>query len=180
MANIEILAYCPINMDDFLFFCVNGAPDGKGSWLPDIYGRKKTGVFDWLYGREVPEAHFYTSLPEDRAPLFAATVFRPESGPMPWTKNIPGFEDLLVKDGLVRLDGQFPAPDLPLATLRRRPDLDDQFVAGRAKVKEVLDGLQARGDGPFNIQAFRAALRGEAGTDLASLTADLRSDLNLK
>src|SRR5215470_20043903 len=127
MATIEILAYLPIHLDDFLFFCANGAPDGHGSWLPDIFGRKKTGVFDWLYGREVPEAHFYTSRPEDPVPMFAATVFRPETGPMPWTKNIPGFEDLLVKDGQVGTGAQFPSLDLPLATLIRRPDLDKQF-----------------------------------------------------
>src|SRR5215475_12111966 len=117
MPIIEILAYLPIDMKDFLFFCANGAPDGNGNWLPDPFGRKKTGVFDWLYGRGVPEAHFYTSDPADPVQVFVATVQKPESGPMPWLKNIPGFEDLPVTYGQVGLAGQFPPLNSPIATV---------------------------------------------------------------
>jgi len=174
MPNIEILAYLPIDMEDFLFFCVNGAPDGHGGWLPDKYGRKKTGVFDWLYGREVPEAHFYTSRPEDPVPVFAATVQRPETGPMPWFRNIPGFEELLVSDGQVGMASQFPAAGLPIATVNPRPDLDQQFVAGRTQFEGILTSLRKTGQGSFTAEALRAALRGDAGTDLAALLTAIK------
>lgn len=174
MPIIEILAYCPINMSDFLFFCVNGAPDGNGSWLPDEFGRKKTGVFDWLYGRGVVEAHFYTSAPEDPVQLFVATVLKPETGPMPWLNNIPGFEELLVSDGQVGLAGEFPPLDQPIAKVNRREDLDAEFVKGRKRFGPPLSSLPRTTEGSLTAEALRAALRGDVGTDLNSLLAAIK------
>jgi hypothetical protein len=174
MPIIEILAYYPINMGDFLFFCINGAPDGNGSWLPDEFGRKKTGVFDWLYGRGVPEAHFYTSAPEDPVPVFVATVQKPETGPMPWLENIPGFEALVVSDGQVGLAGQFPPFNQPIATVAPRPDLDAEFENGRGRFEPLLRSLRQTKEGSLSADALRAALRGDAGTDLSSLLAAIK------
>jgi hypothetical protein len=180
MTNIEILAYLPMKMKDFLFFCVNGAPDGHGGWLPDQYGRKKTGVFNWLYGREVPEAHFYTSDPAEAVQVFGATVQRLEPMAVPWMDNIPGFKDLLNVDGELGSAPSFPPLNVPLATLATNADLDKQFVDGRTKIIRVFDSLRTDEPGKWSFTAptLRAALRGDVGTDLDAFLGEIDTKLS--
>ncbi len=181
MPNIEILAYFPRSMKNFLDFCVNGVPDGHGSWLPDEDGRLQTGVFFWLYSRNVPEAHFYNSGSTDPAPIFGATVQRLEPAAVPWMDNIPGFKHLLVVDGEVGKADAFPSVSQPLSTLVNNKDLDAQFVKGRTMVEALIESLNndESQNWTFTADAFRLALRGDRGTNLRSMIVEISEKLHI-
>jgi hypothetical protein len=179
MPNIELLAYFPISMKDFLAFTVNGLPDGHGDWLRDRDGRKKSGVFNWLYSRVVPQAHFFTSEPKNPIQMFAATVERPELVAVPWMENICGFEDLIIKNGVVGSASAFPSLTEAIATLSPNADLDQKFIDGRNKVDNIIKSMATDKTLSFNSQTFRAALRGDAGTDLGSIATEISAKLNL-
>jgi hypothetical protein len=114
--------------------------------------------------------------------LFAATIHRLEPLPIPWFLNIPGFNDLLVPDGVVGAASNFPALGQPLANLISRPDLDEEFIARRDNVERVLTSLrhEASGTLPFSAESFRAALRGERGTDLSTMVVEIRNKLGIQ
>jgi hypothetical protein len=178
MPNIELLAYFPIRREDFLFFLVNGAPDGHGGWLTDQFGNSKTGVFNWLYGRGVPEAHFYLSDANDPIQIFVSTVQRLEQVAVPWTENICGFTDLIIKDGEVGAASAFPpfgSLAQAISTVRPSPDLDQKFVDGRTNLNNFFGTLSEKSL-TAETQTLRAALRGEPGTNLQAIS----ERLNLK
>lgn len=181
MPNIELLAYFPKNREDFLFFLINGAPDAHGGWLPDIYGRRKTGVFNWLYGRDVPEAHFYMSDPKDPIQIFAATVERLEQTDVPWTDNLCGFMDLIITNGNVGDVFAFLPTDRPITTVKPRSDLDGAFVNGRGKLNRITESVatDASKAWSFDSQLLRAALRGEPGTDLRAVFEETNEKLDI-
>jgi hypothetical protein len=181
MANIEILGYFPkVPMEAFLFFCVNGVPDGHGSWLPDADGRLQTGVFFWLYSRNVPEAHFYNSV-SDPGPIFGAAVQRLEPAPVPWMDNIPGFKHLLVVDGELGAALSLPPVNSPLSTLLNNKDLDVKFEHGRVNVEAIIVSLNndSSKNWTFSADAFRTALRGDRGTDIRSMLAEIDNKLSM-
>jgi hypothetical protein len=179
MPNIEKLAYFPKSMKDFLDFTVNGLPDGKGDWLRDRDGRKKVGVFNWLYGRVVPQAHFFTSDPQDPVQMFAATIERPELVDVPWIQSICGFEEFIIDNGELGTVFAFPSLSQPIATLKPNAELDQKFVDGRNKVHNIIETLATANTVSFNSQTLRAALRGDAGTNLPSLASEINQKLNL-
>ena len=187
MAKIEILGYFPnpkTPMADFLFFCVNGVPDGHGGWLPDEQGRLQTGVFFWLYSRNVPEAHFFNSDDsKDPAPVFGAAVERLEPSPVPWMDNIPGFNKLLAVDGELRGDGvsTFPSVGQPFATVVNNKALDEKFKTGRANVEKIIVSLNTdkSKNWTFTTDAFRLALRGDRGTDLRRMLIEITDKLGM-
>ena len=185
MANIEILGYFPKSMAKFLFFCVNGVPDGHGGWLPDPDGRLQTGVFLWLHSRNVPEAHFFNSDDaNDPAPVFGAAVQRLEPSDVPWTDNIPGFNDLLAVDGELRgPDGlpSFPSVNKPLATVVNNKELDDKFKKSRTSLEKIIESLTTdkSKNWTFTTDAFRLALRGDRGTDLRRMLIEIKDKLDI-
>lgn len=167
MPVIEIVAYTPINMDKFIEYCINGKPDGMGGHFPDSQGRKITGVFDWLRGRGVKEAHFFHSEIGDDVNLFAATILRPEPDDVPWMKDLPGFAEMIKVDGLIGNTGAFaPLSDL-LATVVNDTRMDDLYE----KLEDALDKLLGKIEknpeflGTIGKQRLLAALRGEVGAN---------------
>lgn len=168
MSQIEILIYRPIDMDEFNRFCVEGKPDGKGGYLKDSQGRKITGVFNWLLGREVPKARFFNTAKGDDMQLWVAMVQRRETYDVPWIKRIPGFQDMIRTDGQVGLTSAFkPIEDL-MALVKPNDELDKIFEQGTMRVAYILESLE-RHDGAIAMgkEDFLAALRGEIEGDQA-------------
>ena len=142
---IEILAYSPKNVQEFIDFAIRGVPDGQGGFETDPGGRPIIGVLRWLNGRQVPEARFFSTPPNHPIRLFMALIQRPEPIFVPWMSFIPGIEERIQIDGLIGEISDFP-PNPPgdlLAAVIRSPQLDAAFVAGRTKVQHVLDRIDA-------------------------------------
>jgi len=172
MPNIEVLAYVPNSMKEFLEFCVNGAPTPAGSPRPT------PGVFKWLYSRELPEVHFFTSDPKDPLQVFGSTIVQPasEPQPVPWMDEIPGFKE--------RVDGQLGKGAIPPpwhTTVTRNDALDKLFEQGRQQSEAIFASLRSdhKSGLTFTAQQFKAALRGDPKTDLASLLAGVEDRLEI-
>ena len=163
---IEILAYTPIDMNAFLKFSVEGKPDGSGDFETDEQGRKITGVFRWLHGREVTEAHFFHSAAGDAVQFFAAMILRRESYDVPWMRRIPGFENMVKDDGLIGKTNAFaPLGDL-LALVKHDQQLDDIFAAGKTDIDSIFADMQIpEKQLSVSRKGLLATLRGDIGTD---------------
>src|ERR1051325_5239098 len=59
MPKTEILAYSPLDMADFIDFCVRGRRLPSGAPATDEDGDFIFGVFSWLHGWRVREAQFF-------------------------------------------------------------------------------------------------------------------------
>ena len=167
MPVIEIVAYTPNDMDEFIDYCINGKPDGQGGHQTDPQGRKITGVLDWLRGRGVPEAHFFNSKKGEKVQLFAATIQRQETFDVPWLGNLPGFEAMISVEGFLGKTVSFAALSDLLASVKSNTDLDKLYP----KVKDQLDQLLKRMEENPEVmpsvgkQRLLAALRGELGSN---------------
>lgn len=190
MPNIEILAYSPINLKDFIDFCIKGKPiEGTKDFQKDEIGRDIRGVMSWLHGREVPKAQFFHTGDDPRMPFFMALVQKRDDEPVerPWFKtirtspprlilnpDIPGVDKVLNVDGqLGKLQDFLPINEL-LATIQHRPELDDEFARQRERVLEVLRRLE---DDPDRRMRFLAALRSDRGTNPTELFEELKFSL---
>lgn len=168
MPVIEIVAYTPINMDKFIEYCINGKPDGMGGHFPDSQGRKITGVFDWLRGRGVKEAHFFHSKVGDDVNLFAATILKPEGEEedVPWMKDLPGLPEMIKVDGLLGKTGAFASLSDLLETVATDTKMDELYRTLRVALDELLEKMR---DPEFlptvGKQRLLAALRGEVGAN---------------
>lgn len=173
---IEILGYFPKSMKNFITFCINGAP------TPPLSTRPKPGVFNWLYGRGVPEVHFFTSAETDPVQVFVAAIKQPasEPGPMPWFGEIYGFEDFIINDGELRLDDAFSPLNQPYATLTRNIKLEKEFEKRRKPVDAIFAALRSENKSglSFTVEQFEAALRGDRDTDLQSLLTETEEKLD--
>jgi len=166
MPVIEILAYTPVNMDEFIRFCRDGKPDGKGDFETDEQGRKIVGVLRWLHGREVSKARFFNTQSKEPLQLFVAMIAREENYDVPWIRRIPGFEPMVLSDGLVGKDDKFQ--DLPalLSLLQPNKDLNDAFEQGIGDVKRIVERINTNEVAISGGQReFLATLRGDIGTD---------------
>jgi hypothetical protein len=163
---IEILAYTPINMDEFIRFCRDGKPDGKGDFETDEQGRKIVGVLRWLHGREVSKARFFNTKSDDPLRLFVAMIARQENYDVPWIERIPGFERMVISDGLVGKDDKFQdLPDLFLL-LQPNEDLNGAFEQGTGDVERIVERIdQNEVVLSGGRREFLATLRGDIGTD---------------
>ena len=139
MPKLEILVYSPINMDEFIDFCITGKKDAKGKPLKDEHDREITGVFAWLHGREVPMARFFSSGRNDPVQLFMSIIQPTEDEVVPWLR-IPGFRAMVREDGIF---GYAPAsamgarsrvPENPLDFVKPRHDLDQIFIDQKKKI----------------------------------------------
>ena len=143
MPAIEIVAYSPNDVQEFIDFSINGKPNGQGGFETDNEGRRKIGVLRWLHGREVTEARFFSTPPNHSMKLFMALVQRPEPEVVPWMKLIPGINEMIRIDGVVgEINNLLPVSDL-LAAVVPNQQLDDTFQKGRANVQEVLRRIEA-------------------------------------
>jgi|GEM_PF-1989578 len=167
MPVIEIVAYNPVNMDEFIEYCINGKPDGTGGHKPDPQGRKITGVLDWLRGRGVPEVHFFHSTVKDNVQLFAATINRPENNDVPWMGNVPGFEEMIELDGLIGKTDKFASLADLLSTVKSDTKMDDLYKTLKVALDKLLDSMDKDPKllPTIGKQRLLAALRGEVGAN---------------
>jgi hypothetical protein len=179
MPTIEILAYQPKDMDKFIAFCANGKRKANGDFDVDGQLRKMTGVFDWLHARKVPEAHFFNSAKTDKVQLFVATVHRLEDNDVPWTNRIPGFEDTIKTDGLFGTTDKFGTLNTLLAAVKSNADLDAKFAAKKDKLDQVFERLQQGNTLSVNENQLLATLRGDKGTDLDVVTAEIKGQFGI-
>jgi hypothetical protein len=139
MPNLEILAYSPIHMDEFIDFVVNGKKDANGKPLKDENDREITGVFAWLHGREVPMARFFSSGPGDPVQLFMSIIQPVEPEVVPWMDRIPGFRSMVREDGTIgyapasAMSARSKVTDNPLDFVKPRHDLDRIFMDQKKK-----------------------------------------------
>jgi hypothetical protein len=178
MAAIEILAYSPFFMNDYLSFVEVGKPNGAGGFETDGRRRMKIGVIRWLLGREVPEAHFFNT-PVVGGPglnLFMALVERPGTEVVPWMGRIAGFDEM------INIDGRFgettslgPITNL-LATLTSNTGLDNAFAQGKINVQQVLARIAELS---VDRATFLRTLRSDVGTDPKAVFDEVKAKLGI-
>ena len=191
MPIIESLFYRTLNMEEFIAFCVEGKPlpTTPPSFEKDEDGRDIVGVFSWLHGWSVQEAHFFHTSQNDPLQLFIALIQHQDGGAVdrPWFRRlvfapprilfhpeIPGIDKQL------RLDGQFATLDTfvsisdLLAAVQPDPALDAKFAAQKERVLAVLNQL---GDDPARIDRFLAALRSDRGSEPGEVFEELKFSL---
>jgi hypothetical protein len=175
MPTIEVLAYTPLDMDQFISYCINGKPDGMGDYETDEDGRKITGVFRWLHGRLVPEAHFFHSARGNDVQLFAATIQRLENYDVPWMRRIPGFLAMVKDDGLIGRTQQFAPLSNLLATVISDNALDQRYAQGRVRLNHLLGAMEHQpGLLSVGTRELLATLRGDIGTDIKALAEEVQ------
>ena len=178
MSVIEILAYSPIDIQEFVNFSINGKPSGQGGFETDDQGRNKIGVLRWLHGREVTDARFFSTPPNHPMKLFMALVQRPEPEVVPWMKFVPGIEEVIRIDGLLgEINDLAPISDLFAAVVPNK-QLDDAFAKGRSNVQEVLKSIEAD-PGKLSIgkdDLLRALGR---GTNVKEVLSEVESRLGI-
>jgi len=188
MPNIEILAYSPTDLDDFINFCIEGKRTGPDTFEIDEEGREIRGVMSWLHGRVVSEAHFFHTPQKHPMTFFMALVQKDEdeNEERPWfevTTNPPMIildPQIAGLDRQVRVDGQIgmlqgflSIGDL-LAAVEPDPALDAEFEAQRQRVHEVLERLE---QDPAGKKRFLAALRSDRGSKPAEVFKELNFSL---
>ena len=164
--NIEVLGYCllaSVKMAEFITFCISGSGGDPG-------------VYEWLYSRKVPQAHFFTSAANDSIGVFGATVLQPpsEPQPVPWMDQILGFERFVTVSGELVLPPVHAFPQLT-ATVTPNQFMDDEFAKRGGRVMEVFDALKATDGSGFSFTdtQFAAALRGDARVDRKGILAEI-------
>ncbi len=180
MAVIEILTYSPFNMDIYLPFVKVGKPKAEGGFETDGQGRMKIGVLRWLLGREVPEAHFFSTPQAAPLKLFMALIQRPGAVEVPWMGRIAGFDEMIRIDGLTGQTSSFgPISDL-LASLISNTDLDNAFAEGKVNVQRVLDQIAADPTRlSVNKDEFLRTLRSEVGTNPKAVFDEVLAKLGI-
>ena len=179
MSKIEILFYSPLDLDEFIRFCILGKETfpGSGVAAKDEDGNDINGVFSWLHGWLVREAHFFHTPKDHPMKFFMALVKKHDDDDptRPWFKrvkatppkitlepDIPGIDKVLRVDGeLGMLDEFLPKCHL-LCAIETDPALDAEF---KAQSERVHDALQQLEEDPEGRERFLAALRGEKGSN---------------
>lgn len=177
---IEVLAYSPFDMTRFSSFVIEGKPLAQGGFEIDGRGRMKTGVLRWLHGRQVPEAHFFTTPPQSPpAPsinLFMALVEKPEppDREVPWMRFIVGLEEQINPDGVIGQINNFMPIGEVLTAVRQDDVLNQAFRDGRANVLEVLRQIR---ENPGRLSVMETqllrTLRNERGTNPQAVFAEV-------
>jgi hypothetical protein len=175
MPKIESLFYSALNMDEFRKFCIEGKPlpTTPPSFEKDEDGRDIVGVFSWLNGWRVKEAHFFHTSQKDPLRLFIVLVEPDDSEEetRPWFSKldfapprilfqpeIPGIDKQLRLEGLFGTQEAFLEMSDLFAGLEHDADLDAKFAAKQEEVRAVLKQLKAD---PAGTEKFLATLRGE-------------------
>jgi hypothetical protein len=188
---IESLFYSALNMDEFRKFCIEGKPlpTTPPSFEKDEDGRDIVGVFSWLNGWRVKEAHFFHTSQKDPLQLFIVLVEPDDSEEetRPWFSRlafapprilfqpeIPGIDKQLRLEGLFGTQDTFLSMSNLFAGLEHDSDLDAQFAAQQEDVRALLEQLK---DDPAERENFLAALRGDEGSEPAEVFARLKFSL---
>jgi len=183
MPKIESLLYSPLNMDEFRNFCIEGKPTGATTFEKDEDKRDMVGVFKWLTGWSVNEAHFFHTSQKDPLQLFIVQVQPEDVVERPWFRRLPFAKprilfqpDIPGVDRQLRIDGLFGRQDTFLsmsnlfAGLEHDADLDARFAALQEDARAVIERLN---DDPDELEQFFAALRGDEGTEAGKVFARL-------
>ena len=173
MPKIEILFYSPLDLDEFIDFCIRGKETSPGVAAKDEDGNDIFGVISWLNGWGVQEAHFFHTPKNHPMTFFMALVHKHEDEDevRPWFStnlstppkiilepDIPGIDKVLRVDGELGMLDEPKSLDELLAAIKSDPDLDAEFAAQRARVQDVLKRLEQDSAGR---RRFLAALRGQ-------------------
>ena len=179
---IEILAYTPKDKDmaKFIDYFKNGLKDetGKPKLDPKLGGLAR-GVVNWLHGREIKQARFFSTDPKAPVTFFAAMIRRPEDDDVPWMGRIPCFDEVIDTGGLIGGAKDFasamPSPmSTPFGWLKSRPDLDGLFSQQQDNIAKVdFDELS------FTKQDFLLALQGKPDVDLNALLSQISTKQKL-
>lgn len=193
MPKTEILFYSPLDLNDFIDFCIRGIKtkdaDGEEVPLEDEDGNDIVGVISWLHGWASQEAHFFHTPEGHPMTFFMALVRKHEDDDevRPWFRtDLSDPPMLLLKpdipgiDRVLRVDGELGMLDEPqsigelLAAVESDPKLDAEFVAQGKRVQGALQQFQ---DDPAGRGRFFAALRGERESNRADLFRELNFSL---
>ena len=176
MPQVEFLAYSPLDMKKFDDFLVNGIRDGEGKFIKDDQDRLVTGVIAWLLGREIPRARFFSSPADDTVKVFVSVIEFTEDEIVPWMRRVPGFHEMVRQDGQIGLTPDLNAlnGDMPLQSVKPRPDLDAIFEERRKKI-DSIDFEKHN----FTREKFLEALKGVRKTDVGPMLAEIKADSNV-
>lgn len=189
MPNIEVLAYSPLNMEQFIDFCVRGQQTSPGVFATDELDREIRGVNSWLHGREVTEAHFFHTPLGHEMSFFMAMVQKhdDEEEERPWFRRldfsaprvalepeIPGLDRHMRFDGQLAILNQVSSLNNLLEAIESDPDLDAQFAAESKKVQDFLQTLEGE---PTERRRFLAALRSDRGSEPTQVFKALKFSL---
>lgn len=176
MPKIEILFYSPLDLEKFIEFCIKGKESSPGVAAVDEDGRDILGVFSWLHGWLVREAHFFHTPKNHPMKFFMALVQKHEDDDevRPWFRQIDGTPPKIVLepdipgiDKVLRVDGElgeiesFTSISELLAAVESDSALDAEFVAQQERVLDTLKQLEGDLDGR---RRFLEALRSEKGS----------------
>ena len=173
MSKVEILFYSPLDLDEFIDFCIRGKKTPTGATAQDEDGNEIFGVISWLVGWGVQDVQFFHTPKNHPMTFFMALVHKHEDDDevRPWfitdlsappkiilEPDIPGIDKVLRVDGeLGMLDNPIPLDQL-LAAIKPDPVLNAEFGAQKARAQDVLKRLE---QDPGGRKRFLAALRGE-------------------
>ena len=191
MPKIEILFYSPLDLDEFIEFCIKGKEEegSPGVAAKDGDGNEIFGVFSWLNGWAVQDAHFFHTPKGHPMKFFMALVHKHEDDEQgrPWFRtNLSAPPKIILEpdipgiDKVLRVDGELGMLDTPksmdelLAAIKSDPDLDAEFAAQRARVQDVLKRLE---QDPAEGERFLAALRGQGIKPAAEVFKELNFSL---
>lgn len=176
MPKVEILFYSPLDLDRFIEFCIKGVELEPGVAAKDEDGREILGVFSWLHGWQVEEAHFFHTPRNHPMKFFMALVQKHEGDDdvRPWFRrvaatppkialepDIAGIDRVLRVDGeLGELDSFVPKCNL-LCAIESDPALDAEFAEQRKRVRATLTQLEQK---PEEKDRFLQALRSDIGS----------------
>lgn len=179
MPQVEILAYSPIDMEEFEDFFVNGKRDAAGNFIKDDQDRLITGVLAWLHGREIPQARFFSSTSQDTVQVFVSVIEPTEDEIVPWMRRVPGFHEMVRSDGQIGLTADFSALTNPIGTpldsVKPRPDLDAIFVAGKKNIDDIDFSKRS-----FSKEVFLDALKGVPGANVGPMLAEIKSNAEIE
>jgi len=183
MRDTEILAYAPnISMAEFIEYVKDEVLDENGNTAVDSDDRLITGIIPWLEGREIPQARFFCTDPDDPTVNLFVAVIRPpdnEEQPVPWMKDVPGLKDRVRIDGLIGSTANFGSAipqgmQTPLDFVVPRPDLDELFTTLQDNIRSI-DFSKVE----FTKEELLDALQGKKGTNLRELLSEVEEKLDL-
>jgi hypothetical protein len=189
MSKIEILFYSPLDLGEFIDFCILGKPTGPDTFEKDEDGNDIFGVISWLNGWGVQEAHFFHTPPGHPMTFFMALVRKHENDNdvRPWfitdqsappriilEPDIPGIDKVLRVDGELGMLDEPQSIEELLAAIQPDPILDAAFVAKQKRVQDVLKQLE---QDSARRERFLAALRGKRESQPEKLFKELNFSL---
>ena len=183
MRDTEILAYAPkISMADFIEYIKDEVLDENGNTAIDSEDRFITGIIPWMQGREIPQARFFCTNPNDQTVKLFVAVMRPpdnEEESVPWMRDVPGLKDRVRVDGVIGSTANFESAipqgmQTPLDFVVPRPDLDELFTTLQDNIRSIDFSKVG-----FTKEQLLDALQGKKETNLRKLLSEVEEKLDL-